>query len=436
MPKKRSNGDGALYYVASRKLWKGVIDVGFGPDGKRKQRSVTSRTQVGAREKLDALRDEIKEHGAPLDKQTSVETWAWRWLREVCQPRMKPNGLAAYESIVRAWIVPVLGHRRVATLKPSDVRAVSQAIIAAGRSPSTALKAYNVLSGLIEEARREGMIAKNVAKDVDAPSAAPIERRALTHDEAMVILRTSAAELDGTRWWMAILEGLRQSERTGAQIADLDLDKGVYHVRWTLDEIASEHGCGEPDAGRWPCGKKQGAACPQARLKVPLGFKYRHLKGRLCLVPPKSGRARTVPLVPPLVEALRRYLVVTGDRPNPYGLIWRNEDGSPILAADDEQAWRDVMQRGGLITADQALAPRHREEEAIDVPTSHTARHTTVTVLIELGVPLKVIGEIVGHQAERTTEGYHHVSSAAAVEAMAGVGARFAEALELPAIAS
>ncbi len=436
MPKKRSNGDGGLYYVASRGLWKGVIDVGFGPDGKRKQRSVTSRTQAGAREKLTALKSEIKEHGAPLDKQTSVETWAWRWLREHCQPRMKPNGLAGYETLVRTWIVPTLGHRRVASLKPSDVRSVTQAILTAGRSSSTALKTYNVLSGMIEAARREGMIAKNVAKDVDAPKAAAIERRALTTHEAMAMLKVAAATADGTRWWMAILEGLRQSERTGAQLADLDLDNAVYHVRWTLDEIASEHGCGEPVDGRRPCGRKQGAACPQSRLKVPLGFQYRQLKGRLCLVPPKSGRARSVPLVPQMVEALRRYLVATADRPNPYGLIWRNADGSPILAADDEQAWRDLMRDAGLISEDQARAPRHRAEADTDVPTSHTARHTTVTVLMELGVPMKIIGEIVGHQSERTTAGYSHVSSPAAAAAMAGIGDRFAEALELPALAS
>lgn len=430
MPRKRSNGDGALYFVPSRGLWKGVIDVGFKPDGKRAQKAVTSRTQAGARAKLNALRKEIEQNGAPLDKQTNLEDWANRWLETDCRPRLRPNGLASYETMTRTWIVPTLGRKRVALLKPSDVQELMKTILKAGRSSSTARKVFNILSGMLEAARREGIAMRNVAKDVVPPALAVSDRTALSPEAAHAVLRAAAEEFDGTRWWAAILQGFRQAERSGALLEDLDLDAGTYTVRWTLDEIASEHGCGDKVHGEWPCGKKQGAACPQSRLKVPLGYRYRQLVGRLCLVPPKSGRARVVPLVPPLVEALRLYLAATADRPNPYGLIWRNEDGSPILPGQDEQAWRDILHSAGLISAEQTKPPRDRAPGTEPVPGSHSARHTTVTVLMELGVSDKIIGEIVGHQQQRTTQGYQHVTTAAAREAMDKVGEHFKGALE------
>lgn len=424
MPKKRSHGDGALYYVASRKLWKGVIDIGFKPDGRRDQKSVTSRTQVGARAKLDELRKEIRENGAPLDKQTTVAVWADHWLATVCRPKLKPNALSSYESLTRSWIVPTIGSKKVALVKPSDVRLVTEAIRDKGLSTATARKAYIVLNGMLESARLEGLAARNVAADVTPPKVLKGTRDALTFDEGMRVLNASATLIDGTRWWSALLAGLRQSERLGAQLASLDLLEGRYVVDWQLSEVPFEHGCNNGG-----CGRTRAGSCPQRRLKIPDAFDYRQLDGRLCLIRPKSGKPRAVPLVPALTRALGRYLEATADWPNPHGLIWRHPDGSPILAGEDEQDWRNLMLAAGIITPQQALPPRERVAGTPNPMTSHSLRHTTVTVLSELGVDAKVIGEIVGHASVEVTQGYHHVSSAAAREAMERIGDHFAKAL-------
>jgi integrase len=451
MPKKRQHGDGALYPIRAHGCtrtgagwscgrkpaqcpkgrivkYKGVVDL-EPIGGVRKQRAVTAKTQAATRAKLDALKKEIAENGAPLDKQTTLADWAWRWIAEECRPNLKPNSLSSYETMTRTWIVPTLGHRKVATLKPSDVRSLMKHMTDSGRSSSTARKVYNILSGMLEAARREGMTGRNVTQDITPPAMAIPNTRALTNDEAFAVLRTSTKNANGSMWWMAILAGLRQSERIGAQIADLDLKERAYTVRWTLDEVTSEHGCGQRDAGGWPCGKKQGAACPDGRLRIPHGMPYKQLIGRLCLVPPKSGRPRRVPLVAPLAEALEWYLESTAEVPNPYGLIWRKPDGSPILPGEDEQAWLEILRAAGVITADQAQAPRFRPEGTPKPPGSHTARHTTLTVLMELGVHPKVIGEIVGHMDARTSAGYQHLSAEHALEVMDLVGAKFAGAL-------
>lgn len=424
MPKKRSHGDGGLYYLAARGLWRGVVDVGYGPDGRRKQKYVHAKTQTEARAKLRKLKDEIAQYGAPLDQNVTVEQWATHWLDTVVRPTAKPSGLRSYSSCVQKWIIPTIGKKRLAQLRPSDLRTVYQAIDQAGLK-SMGAKAHTVLSSMLESARLDGAIRSNIARDVIAPKEAVADRDALDTPAALRILKASAAHVDGTRWWVALLAGMRQGERCGATIADsIDFDTHTFTVSWSLTEAKFEHGC-DGD-----CGYKRGGSCPQRRMVLARNLDHRELDGRLILVRPKSGKVRSFPMIPQLEEALRRYLTATADWPNPHGLIWRNRDGSPITSKQDQDAWRKILVEADVIPADLAVVPKDRPEGAATVPTTHWGRHTTATVLMELGVPDKVIGEIVGHASTRVTGRYQHVSSTEAQAAMAAIGGHFAGALE------
>ena len=423
MPKKRGHGDGGLYELKGRGLWRAVVDIGFHPDGRRKQKSVTARTKTEARAKLEALVSEINEHGAPLDKSMTVEKWAEHWLRTVCEPKMKPAALAGYESAVNKWIVPPLRKKRVSALRPSDVRSVTHAVTAAGRAVSSAQKVHAVLSSMLEAARLDGVCAKNVAADVTPPGVGDGGRGALDTDVALRVLQAALRRRDGVRWWFAVLTGMRQGERLGATLDSVDLDRHEFAVQWSLSEVRFKHGCGDT------CGKKRPGACPSRKLMVGAGLAHRQLEGRLCLVRPKSGKPRYFPLIPALEAELTNYLA-NDPRPNPHGLIWRNDDGSPITAEQDQEEWRSVLLDAGVITEAQALPPKDRPEGTPATPTTHFARHTTATVLMELGVDAKVIGEIVGHVNVRTTRGYQHVSSAEARKALEAIGAHFQAAFE------
>ena len=112
------------------------------------------------------------------------------------------------------------------------------------------------------------------------------------------------------------------------------------------------------------------------------------------------------------------------------GLIWRNPDGSPLTPEQDNTAWRHLLLAAGQITDEQAKAPKDRAEGTSDVPTTHWARHTTATVLMELGVDQRIVGEIVGHTSGRVTDRYQHVSSDAAAAAMRAIGGHFGRIFE------
>lgn len=425
MPKVRGSGEGGLYYVKSRGHWRGVADAGFHPDGRRNQKYVYGKTKAEAREKLKTLMAEIKEHGAPLDKTTTVAAWSERWLREICEPSMKPAALQGYESAVAHWINPRLGHKRLATLKPSDVRALALAAFDAGRAPATALKNHSVLSSMLEAARLEGLVARNVVKDVKPPSRKPVNARgALDTEIALRVLAKASERPDGVRWWFAILTGMRQGERIGATIDSIDVETQTFTVQWSQTVLGFRHGCGDT------CGKKKAGYCPQRVFKKAHDLEYIHLPGRLALVRPKSGRPRTFPLPPALFAALVRYLD-TATHPNPHGLIWRNADGSPITEKQDQEEWRQLLLEAGVISVEQAKQKKDRAEGTPETPTTHFARHTTATVLMELGVDAKIIGEIVGHVDVTTTQRYQHVSTPAARAALEAIDEHFQGALAL-----
>lgn len=425
MPKVRGSGEGGLFYVKSRGHWRGVADAGFHPDGRRNQKYVYGQTKAEAREKLKTLIAEIAEHGAPLDKTVTVEAWAERWLREICEPAMKPAALQGYESAVAKWIKPLLGKKRLGTIKPSDVRSLALAAFDAGRAPATALKNHSVLSSMLEAARLEGLIARNVAKDVKPPSRKPVNARAaLDTDIALRVLAKAAERPDGVRWWFAILTGMRQGERIGATLDSVDFAAQTFTVQWSQTALGFRHGCGDT------CGKKIAGSCPDRRYKKAHDLEYVHLAGRLALVRPKSGRPRTFPLPPALLAELARYLKAA-THPNPHGLIWRNPDGSPITEKQDQEEWRQLLLEAGVITVEQAKPQKERAEGTPTTPTTHFARHTTATVLMELGVDAKIIGEIVGHVDVTTTQRYQHVSTPAARAALEAIDEHFQGALAL-----
>ena len=383
MPKKRNHGDGGLYPIRGGKLYRGVLDLGYDADGKRIQKQVHSRTKSGAKKKLDELKAEIAEHGAPLDKQVTLAQWAQTWLETVAKPDVDPKTYSGYAGVVKNWIAPTIGRKKVSTLQPSDVHALRAAIMDANLSTSTARQAHVVLSMILDAAKAERLCRTNVAKDVRKPGAKGIvvktERGALTTEQTVAILAAASALPDyaGSRWWFKILSGQRQGEILGATLADLDLDAGIYSVSWKLEELRRDHGCGDE-----PCDYKQGARCPKATWRVPHDFEKTHLVGAWHLTRPKSKTGRVVPLIPQLVEAIRRHLDATAHLPNPHGLIWREADGSPILPRDDGQQWRDLLVAAGVITQDEAKPGGTHL-------TGHWTRHTVVTILASLGVDFR-----------------------------------------------
>lgn len=146
------------------------------------------------------------------------------------------------------------------------------------------------------------------------------------------------------------------------------------------------------------------------------------LDGRWHLTRPKSRTGRVVPLIPQMAQALRLHLESSKDMPNPHGLLW-HDGGRPITPRDDAQAWRDLLVAAKIIAAKDAVAGG-------TTMTGHWARHTAVTVLMELTHgDAQLVGEIVGHSSSEVTEMYRHARAEESQAAMDALGKAWGGAL-------
>ena len=385
MPKAREHGQGALFWVESRGLWKAVVDVGFDPEtGARLQKGRMSKTKDGAVKKLNLMLRERDSIGMVLDRSTRVRDLAAAWLADVAD-RSKPHTLANYRSHVKGNILPVLGDRIAADLTPADIRRMHAAMRRRGLGDATVAGAHRTLVSLLEHARAERIIADNIAALNPPRRTRPSKvRSSLTREEAKALLSVGDA-----RWTLALLTGLRSGEARALRWSDLDLDAGVAQLSWSLTDGTFAHGCGGT------CGRKLAGACPERRIVIAPDLDSVPLEGRHILVRPKNGSAREIPLTEALVSQLQA--LADSDAINPHGLVWHRADGSPKTNADDNH--------------DLGLALR---EAGVDRPgaTTHWLRHSYVTLSEHAGIPWAAFAGVSGHSSPEASDPYRHVLTA------------------------
>lgn len=402
--RRRQRGEGTLFQ-RSDGLWVGRVEVGW-VNGKRKRKTIYAKTQARAVKRLAQARTAVS-RGDHTTSTPTVAQWLTVWLDEVCpaKPRMSPGTLVNYRSLVRKHIVPAIGRIRLDRLAPQHIRALHRAVLASGASATTAGHVHRALGTAMNDAMREGLVIRNVVSLVPKPPADIQERRPLSLDEVRRFFAVIEGDRLASRWHTAFLEGLRQGETLGLRWSLVDLDNAVADVAWQLQRLPWKHGCEDTgDAHR-------ADHCPARVLDLRPGFTHVILEGNTCLQKPKGSKPRMVPLPEPLVATLRdryeRYLAERGNYTVDYDLVWCQPNGRPIRPTRDRQEWRTILERAEIPHTDQ-----------------HSARHTTATLLLILGVPEHVIMSILGHSQVITTRGYAHADLSLQRGAVAELGSR------------
>lgn len=368
--------------------------------GGRRRKVISAASETEAHKKLAELRKELRTTGDLPTGRETVEQWMRVWYDSVAVKKIRPRTAATYRGYIDNHIIPTLGKVRLDRLTPAHVRRLHQAVEDAGRSSTTALQVHHILSSALKVAEREGRVARNAANLTDAPRKAPTRLKVLSTADGREVLRVTAGDRLGSRWWTALLVGARQGEVLGLELDrvgdDIDLSWQLQRLRW-------EHGC------KPACGRKRGTDCPERRVIVPRGYDYRPLTGGLYLTRPKSNAGyRVIPVVAPLRAMIEQRVAEAEQEPNPHGLLWTADrkktsgggqqhmllplDGSPIDPAADNTAWHDVLERAGV--------PSVR---------LHDARHTTASLLLEANVAPPIVQLILGHSTYVTSTAYMNV---------------------------
>jgi integrase len=397
--RRRQYGTGSVYQRKSDGRWCGTFDAGYTRTGGRRRLTVTAATEADAKRRLKLRIRDFEQGQTSTSTRTTVRAWAAEWLA-ITVTQVTPNTHTTDRGAVSAWIVPTIGHKRLAQLTPGDVRAVRKAVTDAGRSTSTALRYHGVLMRLLKAAADAGHPIPGPVLAVAPPGASVTGREPLALPEALAVLAVASGLPHGSRWVAALLQGMRQGEALGLTWAEVDLspEDPRIAVSWQLQPLPylDKH-----DRGRG--------------FRVPDGYEARQLVRSLHLVRPKSKAGwRVIPLVPPMAEALRRWREVCPA--SPHDLVWPALDGSPADENADRTEWEAQQQAAGVW---------HPSGDRFY--TGHEARHTTATLLMQMRVPETVRTAILGHSSMASTRAYEHADVAEVRRALAGL----AERLEL-----
>lgn len=374
--------------------WYASIEAGWTRNGNRRRATVSAGTEVACKARLkEKQRQLAKGEGVAESNRKTVKAWADEWLKIVVT-ELGPGSYNATRGAVKNWIIPTIGHRRLDILTPADRRAVAQAQRDAGRSSSTARRTDSDLTKMLKAALVEGYSVPGRVFAADAPVMAANDREDIPIDEALDILREASCLPHGSRWAVALLQGMRQAECLGLTWPEVDFDAGTLVVDWQLKPL--------------PYLDKKDRS---KGFRIPDGYEARHLEGAHHLVRPKSqaGR-RVIPLVPWALDALMHWREVAP--PSPHGLVWPGVDGSPADVKDDAEEWKALQGTAGV---------GHRAGRYYD---GHEARHTTATLLMELNVDDAVVTAIMGHSKITTTRAYKHARVEHARTALAQVAER------------
>ncbi|GLW09856.1 site-specific integrase [Microtetraspora sp. NBRC 13810] len=351
---------------------------------------------------------------------------------------MAPRTLEDYQSKNRHWIVPLLGKHRLDRLTPEHLDRAYSRMLEQGLSQSSVLKVHRILSRALKIAIRRNKITQNVSTLIDAPVADDPEVEPLTRDEARRISKAAQARRNNARWSVALALGIRQGEALGLRWSYVDLDTGVIKAWYQVQRKPWQHGCDDlhkcgKDWHRWSCKKRctehkhradcakgckrHGHTCPtRACPKGCTGHADRCPKrrgGGMVFRQRKGKRRLTLQCPPELLPLLRTQRAAQAAEREKAGDLWEDHDlvfatrhGRPIERTEDYKTWKALLVQAGV--RDARL---------------HDARHTAGTLLVEQGVHIRVVQEILGHARVTTTERYAHVAGALVQDASERMGA-------------
>ncbi|GII63482.1 site-specific integrase [Sphaerisporangium krabiense] len=430
MGARKPNGRSSIYF-GNDGYWHGWVVVGTKPDGSPDRRHRMAKTETEVTRKVQELEGKRETgHVGKPGRVPTVTEWMTEYLDVICKrlvasDKMAPRTLEDYRSKTRHWIIPLLGRHRLDKLGPEHLDQAYATMLERGLSSSTVLKIHRILSRALKIAVRRRKITTNVATMVDAPVANDPDIDALTREEARRILEVAKTRRNGARWSVALSLGIRQGEALGLRWSFVDLDSGVIKAWYQVQRRPWEHGCDDSHAcggewHRWPCKKRcgehkhkkdcpegckeRGHVCPTRtcpkectghaercpkRRGGGLVFRQRKGKHRLTLQCP--------PELLPILQAHREWQAAerekAGDLWEDHDLVFATQRGRPMERSEDYKMWKAILKQAGV--RDARL---------------HDARHTAGTLLVEQGVHIRVVQEILGHARVTTTQRYTHVA--------------------------
>ncbi len=342
------------------------------PDEQERTKAFTNKTPATKYwKKMEADRDR-GEYIDPKVGRELVDSIATRWFGS---RKVDPATVIRDESAYRLHIKPVFGHRRVKSVKPSEVQAF-QTKLGETRGQSTVAAARRIMVGIFDLVGPDGdeLIKKN-------PVRAPIVKRVQSADETAepivawgdsTVFGIIDAHPDYLRMMPTVQAGCghRESEVFAFSEEDIDEEAGVIHIRRQI--------------------KKLGKAYVFAL--------------------PKNDRPRKTPLPPSIAAGLRAHMAAFPPRPlslpwerpdgelRTHNVLFRWRDGGHLKArAYSETAWKPALVAAKVIPEPEKDKRGRRQYVTTRKKGTHQLRHYYASVMLADQVSMVELAEFLGH---------------------------------------
>jgi integrase len=317
--------------------------------------------------------------GAPPTLDAYLDEWLALQTTQV-----QPSTWESYDAVVRRYVRPALGEQPLEALHPRGLSRFYVELLSGGGRDGAALSlrtvryVHAILHKALDDARRAGYLTANPTDDATLPRIHPTradrarpQLQTWTAEQLRGFLAATVATPRGPLWAVAAGTGMRRGELLGLRWDDVDLDAGVLRVRLSLSRV----------------------------------------RGQPYLKEPKTGRARRLRVDRHVVEALRAQQQAQARDARRVGPAW-------------DHAWNLVFTTatGGPCHPDAVTTDFRQACRAAGAPPIrlHDLRHTHATLLLEAGVPVKVVSERLGHASVMLTlDIYAHVLPAMDADAVA-----------------
>jgi integrase len=301
------------------------------------------------------------------------------WLPGLEGGDLRASTVAMYKDSATRYVLPHLGGHRLRDVKPVRLRTWLDGLKAAGVGDRTIQIAGITCHKIFKSALDLELVHRNPADNSAVREARPRAKAAPPTIWNAEQLRTFLDSQHEDRlfplWRLATMSGLRRGELAGLRWRDVDLAAGLLHVRHTI---------------------------------VVVGY-------RAVASEPKTAKSRrTIGLDPATVAALRQHRARQAEELLAVG-IQRNDDGHVFVREDGRAYHPQQLTKMLAVRAKAAGVP---------VVRLHALRHGHATAGLELGVPMKVMSERLGHSSLAiTADIYSHVSEAVDQAAAAQIAA-------------
>ncbi len=223
MAKRRSRGDGALYWDEKRQRYIAAVTIGYTPAGKRIVRRGSGKTKTEANAKLkQVLRDH--EDGLAIAPQNfTVADAVDDWLTYGLTGR-SARTVEKYGYLCRGHIITDLGARKLRDLSASDVDrwlATKARIL----STSTVQRLHECLNRAVNRAMARDKVKRNVVALCGVPKGRDGRpSKSLTLDQAKAVLKAAEDSPLYAYIVISLLTGARTEELRALTWDHVDLD--------------------------------------------------------------------------------------------------------------------------------------------------------------------------------------------------------------------